>query len=208
MTALLGRLLLSRRDRRALSLGVPLLLAGLFWRAAVGPYLHEVREVRERLVAERALLARERGLLAAAEGAAADLKVLSDQLIAVAPRLIGGPNTQAATAGLAMFLETGARQRRVWLPRVEPGAPEPAGVGLVALPIRLRGESDLEGILTLLHGIENSSKLLRVSSLTIKSTRPGQLVAREEAEVLEFEALVRGYSLAAAPAPTTEAVAR
>ena len=91
---------------------------------------------------------------------------------------------RAATAGLTTFLEVGARQERVWLSRVEPGAPEHVGGGLVALPIRLRGEGDLEGILVLLHGIENNPKLLRIPSLAIKSSRAGLPVGREEAEVL------------------------
>lgn len=195
MRTLWSRLSLSARDRRALARAAPVLLAGLLWQVAVRPYLHAVRDVSERLATERDLLAREQGLIAVSKRAMDEVQVLSDQLIAVAPRLVGGRNVQAATAGLATFLETGARRERVWLNRVEPAAPEQVGEGLVALPIRLRGEGDVEGILQLLHGIENSPKLLRVASLSVKSTRPGQLTASPEAEVLTLEAEVRGFAL-------------
>lgn len=189
---------MSPRDRRALRMGIPLLLAGLAWHVAVAPYLREVRAVSEQLRLEREILASERGLLASAGLASSEVRGLSQELIAAALRLVGGPNEQAATAALTGFLEYAARQNRVYLSRVEPAAPEPAGEGLVAIPIRLRGESDFEGILSLLHGLEHSSKLLRVEALSVKSTRPGQLVAPEEAEVLEFDLVAKGFMLAQA----------
>jgi len=189
---------MSPRDRRALRMGIPLLLAGLAWHVAGAPYLREVRAISEQLRLEREILASERGLLASAGLASSEVRRLSQELIAAAPRLVGGPNEQAATAALTGFLEYAARQNRVYLSRVEPAAPEPAGEGLVAIPVRLRGESDLEGILSLLHGLEHSSKLLRIEALSVKSTRPGQLVAREEAEVLEFDLVAKGFMLAEA----------
>jgi len=193
---------MSPRDRRAVRLGIPLLLAGLAWHVAVAPYLHEAGALSKQLRVEREILARERGLLASAGLATGEVRRLSEELIAAAPRLIGGPTEQAATAALTGFLEYAARQNRVYLSRVEPGAPEPAGEGLVAIPIRLRGESDLEGILSLLHGLEHSSKLLRIEALSVKSSRPGQLVAREEAEVLEFDLVAKGFLLTDAAAGT------
>jgi hypothetical protein len=191
---------MSPRDRRALRLGIPLLLAGLAWHFAVAPYLREARALHEQLRVDRELLARERGLVASSGAASSEVRRLSKELIAAAPRLIGGPNQQAATAALTGFLEYAARQNRVYLSRVEPGAPSPAGEGLVAIPVRLRGESDLQGILSLLHGLEHSSKVLRVEALSVKSSRPGELVAREEAEVLEFDVVAKGFMLAEAGA--------
>jgi hypothetical protein len=203
-----GLAAMTPRDRRALRMGIPLLLAGLAWHFAVAPYLREVRAVSEQLRLEREILASERGLLASAGVASSEVRRLSQELIAAAPRLVGGPNEQAATAALTGFLEYAARQNRVYLSRVEPAAPEPAGEGLVAIPIRLRGESDLEGILSLLHGLEHSSKLLRIEALSVKSTRPGQLVAREEAEVLEFDLVAKGFMLAqAGPRPARQRMA-
>jgi hypothetical protein len=186
---------LSPRDRRALRIALPLLLAGLAWHVAVAPYLHEARAVSQQLRVERDLLADERGLLASAGSATDELGRLSAELIAVAPRLIGGRNERAAAAALTGFLEYAAHQNRVYLSRVEPGAPVPAGEGLAAIPIHLRGESDLEGTLTLLHGLEHSSKLLRIESVSVRSSRPGQLVAPAEAEVLEFDLVAKGFLL-------------
>ena len=57
---------LSRRDRRALTLGLAVLLPFFLWMFALRPYRDALADARDRLASERALLQREEALVAAA----------------------------------------------------------------------------------------------------------------------------------------------
>lgn len=186
---------LSARDRRALLLGSLLLIPGLFWILAARPYMRSLDDVSERLTAERDLLARESGVLAVADRYPGEIEGGAERLLEAASRLFGGASSGVASAHLARYLQEMAQGGPALLTRLEPVAEEPAGKGLLALPLHVRGETDLEGLLTLLHSLESGPKLVRVDDLKIRGVRNAQSPGSDEAEVLSFEFKATGYML-------------
>ena len=190
---------LSARDRRALMLGALVLVPALTWGLAVRPYRDAVERASAKLAAERELLARERALLAAEEGYRAGFGASAERLVDTASRLFGGADPGAAAAALGEHLRRAAGESRVWLQEVEPLPPEVAGAGLVALPVRVRGESDLEGLLTLLQWLEAGPKLIRIDLLRIDvaASPVAGVPAAASWENLAFSFTARGFRLAA-----------
>jgi hypothetical protein len=176
---------LSPRDRRAVLLGLAVLLPALLWVAAVRPYRAALEDVRERTAAEQALLQRERALIAtnAAPGALAELEARAER---AALRLVSAANVPLAEAEVIGFLQELAQLSRVLLQElrgVEPRRTQAAAASAAASatpaalqPIRLalRGESDLEGVMMFLQRIEASPLLLRVTELSIEPQRDGR----------------------------------
>jgi hypothetical protein len=160
---------LSPRDRRAVVAGLLLVAPALAWSRGALPWLRAVGDAREALAAERALLDRELRLLAGAERYPAAFQVGAERLLAEAPRLVGGADDGAASAALSGYVRTAAQEARVHLTRVEPAPSTDAGAGITALPLEVRGESDLEGILTLLHLLETGPKLVHVTALALEA---------------------------------------
>lgn len=186
---------MSGRDRRALLLGSLLLIPGFFWILIARPYMRALDNVSVRLAAEQDLLARERSVLAAADRYPTEIERGAERLLEAASRLFGGASSGVASAHLARYLQELAQGGPALLTRLEPVAEEPAGTGLLALPLHVLGESDLEGLLTLLHSLESGPKLVRVDDLKIRGVRNATRTGAEEAEVLSFEFKATGFML-------------
>lgn len=166
---------LSPRDRRALGLGLAILLPVLLWLFVLRPYRDALVEARARLAQERSLLEREEGLVAAAPTLPAALEAATERARRAEMRLVRAANAPLAEEEVTRYLEGIAGLSRVLLQEmrgVEPerGAVAPEGTTVVRLA--LRGESDLEGVLTFLHRVEESPLLLRVSELSIEPVVP------------------------------------
>lgn len=186
---------LSPRDRRALLLGGLVLVPALFWSAAGAPYVRATRAAVDRLAAERDLLERERDLIATARAWEIALEGGSQRLLDVAPRLFGG-TAAAAGAALAEHLQRSARAARARLSRLQPVEAGSVGAGLVPVPLRVSGESDLEGVISLLYLLEAGEKLVRVDALRIQRARTtGNPSSKESVEVLSFELIATGFTL-------------
>jgi hypothetical protein len=190
---------LSSRDRRALALGAFTLGPMLIWALAVGPYLRGIADLADQLAAEREVLRRELEILGSAASYPAAVEEAAGRLLATAPRLFGGENSAVASAALAQHLQMLAERDRVLLTRLEPLPATEAGTGVIALPLRVHGETDLQGLLTLLHGLETSAKLVRVEDLRVQGSRGSAARADQDIEVLSFEFLATGYMLEDAP---------
>jgi hypothetical protein len=160
---------LSARDRRALQLGLLVLAPALLWMAVIKPYRAALEDLRTRTAVERGLLAREQALLALAPS-------LPDSLVSAAAeanradlKLVRAANMPLAEAELTKYLEGVAEHSRVLLEEMRGVAAEdsllPAG-----RPLRLavNGESDLQGVLTFLHRIEQGPLLVRVLELSLE----------------------------------------
>jgi hypothetical protein len=188
------RLNLSARDRRALTIAAAATAAMLTWTLGLSPFLDSVAHARERLDATRDMVARERQLLAEAGSFQELWQAAAALLLETAPRLFGGDSDGAAGAAFAGYLQAMAKQERVFLLQLEPLPTAAATGGLTALGVRLRGESDLEGMLRFLDDIEAGPKLVRVTQLQIDraSGRPGGA----DAGVLTFQLTAVSYALA------------
>ncbi|HEV2148328.1 MAG TPA: GspMb/PilO family protein [Longimicrobiaceae bacterium] len=198
---------LSARDRRALRLGALLLVPALLWVFAVGPYLRALDQAETRLEAERSLLLRERDLLVAARAYPEEFEAGAELLLEEAKRLVPGEDVGAAGPHFATYVRRLARIGAVRAKRMELEPPRPAGGGITAIPLRLSGESDLEGVLTLLHLLETGPQLVHVERLRIEGGRSEPAwgaVNADMPEVLSFEMSVSGFTLAAPREPSAE----
>jgi hypothetical protein len=190
-------LAISPRDRRALSLGALVLVPVAAWIWGVAPYLRGIEAARERLAAERELLVREMDLVKQAHGFPAAWEEGSERLLEAAPRLFTGANPAVASAALARYLQAGAKSSKVLLTQVEPAPSEDVGAGVISLPLRVEGETDLEGIMSLLYNIEAGLKLVRVDGLHVQGLRTGGgAVGPDEPTVLRFSFTATGFALA------------
>jgi hypothetical protein len=169
--------------------------------AIVRPYFRAMHGVSSALTVERDLLDRELRLLAGADRYPAELEQASARLLDVATRLFGGENRAVASAGLIRYLQEGAARGPALLTRLEPLPAEEEDNRLVGLPLRVEGETDLEGLLTLLQVLDAGPKLVRVESLRVQGKRA---VALDGPEVLSFEFVVRGFSLAESELPDAD----
>jgi hypothetical protein len=180
MSRLLDLLLLrgfAPRDRRAVMLGLAVLLPALLYTAALRPYRAALGELRERSAAERALLQREEALLAAGAGLPGRVDELRGRAHLASLRLVRAANVPLAEAEVTGFLEEIATLSRVLLQEmrgIEPRRGEvPAAGALRPIRLALRGESDLEGVLTFLQRVESSPLLLRIAELSMEPRYEG-----------------------------------
>jgi hypothetical protein len=164
---------LSDRDRRALLMGAVVTIPVLLWVGAVRPYRSTLSEVRERITAERSLLAREQALIASAIDMPDQLRAAAAGAERALRRLVDAPNAAAAEAEVTDYLESSASKSRVLLEEIRgvaPGRHESNPEGLQPIRLAVSGESDLNGVANLLRRIEEGTMLLRVSELSIEPT--------------------------------------
>lgn len=188
---------LAPRDRRAVLLGALVLVPALLWVAAVQPYRAALADVRERTATERALLQRELALIDAGATPAVVME-MEARAQRAALRLVSAPNAPLAEAEVTGFLQELARLSRVLLQELRGvedrrgRAQEPA----LLRPIRLavRGESDLEGVMTFLQRIESSPLLMRVTELSVEPHREGRDGTRRPDGAVTFSMQIEAYA--------------
>lgn len=164
---------LSDRDRRALLMGAIVTVPVLLWVGAVRPYRSALSEVRERITAERSLLAREQALIANADEMPDLLRAAAAGTERALRRLVDAQGAAAAEAEVTDYLEASASKSRVLLEEIRavaPGRHESIPEGLQPIRLAVSGESDLNGVAGLLRRIEEGTMLLQVSELTIEPT--------------------------------------
>jgi hypothetical protein len=186
---------LSARDRRAVRWGALVLAPGLAWVYAVSPFLGAVEERRSRLEARTTQLGAERDLLAARDRYPERVRRAAARLRRAAPALLDSRSRGVATAELTQFVEDRAAAARLRLVATEPGAPRRVDRRLLAVPMTVEGESDLEGVLTFLDALENGPKLLTVEDLRIRRRSGSSRLRDRGMEVLVTRATVTGYML-------------
>lgn len=210
---------LSYRDRRAIAVGLLIVVPAALWLFAVKPYRAALAGVRERIAAERALLEREEALLAAAPALPARL----DEAALAAERaetgLVRAANAPLAEAELTEYLENMAGLSRVLLQEIRGDAPdpraEPEPLDLQRIRLSVQGESDLEGVMTFLHRVENSPLLLRTVALSIEPVMERQTQRRRDDDappapprptgVMRFALVVEGFGASFTPASSPAA---
>jgi hypothetical protein len=196
---------LAPRDRRAILVGLAILLPAVVYVLGVKPYLAALSDIRDRVAVEQRALAGELDLLENAETLPDEIQRARAEADLYEGRLVKAPSQVLAEAALSAFLESSASRNRVLLEEIrggELGRDEEPPPGLSLVRLHLRGESDLEGVLTFLDEIEKSQLLLRVRGLALEPE-----VARPESEndeesnrepvphgVVEFQLIVDGFA--------------
>lgn len=179
---------LSARDRRALTLGAIVLAPLILWRLVLAPGADELARVRAAVAAERATLARELALLASASERSLEADALVRRLVTYTPRLFQtGAMPEAHVREIAGASNVAVRSiERIVSPDHDPTAPS------VVHPVWLRveGESDLEGVLSLIGALETDQLLFVVAFLDLSHQAP---VDSRAPEVLRLTMRVRAF---------------
>lgn len=201
---------MSAKDRRAITLGVGIVLPALFAVFGVKPYFAALSSARQQLSVERETLAREKAAIDAARKNPRLRQAADSAMRALGPRLFEGRDDVAASAELVSYLGDVARTNRVWLQdaATRPAITSPGGVR--ALRVEMRAESDLHGVLTMLRELEFGQKFVRIDRLDI--SRVSRAAATDSSETLAISATVTGYAIGAetalAPLPASSRTAQ
>lgn len=194
------------KDRRAITIGLGILLPALFGVWGVKPFFAALAETRERLAVERETLARERAAIETARRNPRLRQAADSSMRATIPRLFEGRDDVMASAELASYLGDVARASRVWLQDASTRPAEQLPGGVRALRVEMRAESDLRGVLAMLKELELGTKFVRIDRLDI--SRVSRAGAQDNTETLAMSATVTGFAIGAesatggsAPAP-------
>lgn len=180
-------------DRRAIVIGVLVLLPGLLFIWVWRPYRAALADARDQLSTERAALARERAAIDNARRNPQLRHAADSAMSAMQTRLFEGKDDVMAGAELASYLGDVARDTRVWLEDAATRPSTPAVNGVRTLRVEIRAESDLLGTLMFLQRLERGDRLVRVERLDI--SRVPRSDAGEQ-ETLSIAATVAGYAIA------------
>lgn len=193
---------MSARERRAILIGAGVVLAGfaLIWGRM---YRDALSSERDELATERATLARERVAVATARHNPQLQRIADSAMRAMRPRLFEGKDDVMASAELASYVGDVARRARVWLQDAGTRPATPAAEGVRTLRVEIRAESDLQGTLLFLQGLERGDKLVRIDRLDISHAARSD---EKDAEVLSIAATISGF--AASDSMTTASIAR
>jgi hypothetical protein len=183
---------MSPRDRRAVLLGVGILLPGLLFIWGVRPYQAALSDARDQLATERATLARERAAITTARRNPQLQHIADSAMRAMQPRLFEGKDDVMASAELASYLGDVARKARVWLQTASTRPAAASAEGVRTLRVEIRAESDLRGTLKFLQALERGDKLVRIDRLDISRTAHS---SDKEGEVLSIAATIAGFAV-------------
>ncbi len=199
---------MTTRDRRAVMLGVGILLPGLIFIWGVRPYIAALDDARQALSAESDALSREQMAVASARENPRLRLVADSAMQAIQPRLFAGRDDVMASALLASYVGDIAAHSRVWLQDANTRPATNGKDGVRSLQVEIRGQSDLRGTLRFLQSLERGSKLVRIDKLDV-SRAAGS--TDDPMETLTITATISGFALAdagAGAAAPADSVAR
>jgi hypothetical protein len=184
---------ISGKERRTILIAAAVVVPALLYVWGVKPYVAALSDTRDQLSVERDALARERAAVAAAHRDPQLRRVADSAMAAVTPRLFTGRDDVMASAELAAYLGDVAHRSHLWLQdaSTRPAVTTPGG--LRTLKVEIRGESDLEGVLTFLQSIERGDRLVRVDRLDI--SRLPRASEQDEVETLSVSATISGFAI-------------
>jgi hypothetical protein len=193
---------MSPRERRAIVMGAGVVLAGfaLIWGRM---YRDALSSARDELATERGALARERVAVATARHNPQLQHIADSAMRAMRPRLFEGKDDVMASSELASYIGDVALRARVWLQDAGTRPATPAAEGVRTLRVEIRAESDLQGALLFLQGLERGDKLVRIDRLDISHAARSD---EKDAEVLSIAATISGFAVS--DAMTTASLAR
>lgn len=189
---------LGERDRRVILLGIAVLALGAVVRMVWLPYFGRLREAEMAVVQEAGALRKERALVRAARTYRVAFDFAGERWLSMIPQLMRGESIASVQASLSQEIDDAARQASAYVSRIELLPPHPAGSGLVGIPMRLEGESDYEGLLSLLAVLEAGPTTLHVRDLEVRGreqTVGGGMGSGPEITVLSFRFSVTAFVL-------------
>ena len=181
---------MNARDRRAVLLGIGVLLPALLYIWGVRPYQAALSDARDQLATERATLARERAAILTARRNPQLQHIADSAMRVMRPRLFDGKDDVMASAELASYLGEVAQRARVWLQDASTRQSTPTQ-GVRTLRVDIRAESDLQGTLMFLQALERGDKLIRIDRLDISRVPRDD----KDVETLAITATIAGFAL-------------
>lgn len=195
------------RDRRAVTLGVLVLLPFAVYLWGVRPFRAALSDARDQLELERATLARERAALAASTQNPRMQQVADSAMRAMRPRLFEGKDDVMASSELSSYLGDVAKRSRVWLQDAGTRPASPPVDGVRTLHVEIRAESDITGTLLFIQNLEHGEKLVRIDRLDVSRTPRAR---DDDTETLSIVATVSAFAMAdsspVSPAAATKPV--
>lgn len=189
---------LGSRERRSVMAGASLLALTLVTHLAVMPLVEEARSAERHREREASLLARDRATARNAGRYVAQFDSLAQRLIGAVPTVLAGTSGPDLQAELALRVDDAARAAPATLTLLEPRPLRAAAAGLLAVSLRVEGESDFEGVMKLLAALESGPTTLHVGDLEIRA-REGSGVGGEAGAqppaVLLFRLSVTGFAM-------------
>ena len=182
---------MNARERRTILIGAAVVVAGfgIIWARM---YRDTLAAARDELATERATLARERLAVSTARRNPQLQRIADSAMRAMRPRLFEGKDDVMASAELASYVGDVARGARVWLQDAGTRPASPAAEGVRTLRVEIRAESDLQGALLFLQGLERGGKLVRIDRLDISHAARSD---EKDAEVLSIAATISGFAV-------------
>lgn len=181
------------RDRRALRIGVLVVVGGALLLRGVPALWSGWMERREALRARRELLSRAEEALARIDSMEAQGVEVRAKLVALAPRLVSGRTDAEAQADLNGRLALIANRERTRLVRAAPLPDSTREAQLHRVRLRVEVESDWSGLVGFLRGVVADPAVLRVTSVALRGSEIP--VAGGGPEVLTGELEVTGWFL-------------
>jgi hypothetical protein len=162
------------------------------YRVAVEPWLAYRSGLRDALMAERDLFAREQGAIRDAATMPAEVSGLEDALSRVEPWLLDGAAAVAVTGRLTRRVTEVGQSVGILVQEVRTRDDAFRGAGLGEASVTVRAIGDLEGIARLLFAMENGEQLIRVEALSLRTAgmNDGDL---ERGQIMAAELVVSGY---------------
>jgi hypothetical protein len=189
---------LEPRDRRAILIGLAVLLPMLVYVGAAKPFVAHVAQLHEQLESERGLLQRELTLLEEVQWYPALLGQADSALQTMVPRLFGGVDGVTATAALAGYAAREARRSRMLVQLSESQDPVLLEHGVIRLEVTIRAISDLEGVLTYFHALDQGPRLVQLQRFAIERAPRSGLLGADAESPLALTATLYGYAVAPA----------
>lgn len=161
------------------------------------PWLvHRASEVRDRVAAERLLLAETEGLITSAPGMEDSMKALTHRVAGLAPAVLKGQTRTEAEADLAAHLQVTAEHQHLTVTRVTPlpDSVRRADGTLHRVSVEASLTGDLAEVLALLDTLSRDQVVLTATALRLAAVDPGAPPSATEA--LATELTVTGWYLA------------
>ena len=181
---------MSQRDARAFILLLTAVAAFLVWR----PLSAEYGKLREGIQTGRMALAAELSLLEHASKYPDLYQQADSNFRTVMPRVFLEQDNDLATVELQQYVDGVARRSSVLVTQSRNQTATRFANGLRGLQVEIAAESDLEGILKFLNGLETGPRLIQIRSLDL---RPGSSESGIESneKAIKVSANIFGFAI-------------